>query len=116
MENTQLKTIVSDISFAIDLNYLIAEAIRDKLSIVLINGKLSKNDIRWSDIHHPLPLEFTLATENIIEFLKDHSNEIVRINIFSSEINKNIIIYFPQSVSKMFLHKKCEGWASIVEI
>jgi len=105
---------VSEIISAIDLNYILAEARKEKYKVSLNHGIL-KNHIKWSIDTCHLSYNYEISTGIIHQFLSIHYDKIIKINISSNNdilpLNRNIIIYIP---SKTDLERIKQEYISVV--
>ncbi|XWV25662.1 hypothetical protein QJ856_gp0091 [Tupanvirus deep ocean] len=96
-----LKKKVSEIISAIDLNYILAEAQKEKYVVSLLNGNL-ENRIRWENDICNLSYNYEIATGIIYQYISVHKDKIIKINVSSKNdiypLNRNIIIYVPYEI------------------
>ena len=107
-----IKQIITYIISAIDLNYILAEAKREKYNVSLIRGELDKK-IKWSnDICH-LSYNYELSAAIIYRYITHNHDKIIKLNISSSgnfyPLNRNMVIYLPEKIDINEIKKECES-------
>lgn len=111
-----LKKKITEIIAAIDLNYILAEAKKENYQVKLICGNL-KNYIEWSDDICHLSNNYEISTGILYQFISNHSNKIIKINITSDDyfypLNRNIIIYVPYEKDLIKIKKE---YSSVVDL
>lgn len=110
-----LKHRVSKIISAIDLNYILAEAQKEKYDVNLIYGNI-EDKIKWSNNTCNLSYNYEISTGILYQFISVHRDKIIKINISSINnifpLNRNIIIYVPY---EMNINKIKKEYKRIVE-
>ena len=101
---------VEEIISAIDLNYILAEAYREKYKVSLMYGDLV-GCIKWHGEQCDLSYNYERSSGIIYEFITIHANKIIKLNISSTDnifsLNRNMVIYFPIHIDIKKIRKEC---------
>lgn len=105
------KNIIDDIVFSIDFNYVLACALRDNdiISLSCITCKNYDRDIKWKNHKRLFSENYHLSLDILRMYLLKNNTKIIKMNILSEDavykIDKNIIIYYPNSKYLLKLQK-----------
>lgn len=82
---------------SIDLNYILAEAEKEKYQVSLNSG-VFEGIVKWGCNTKTLPYNYNISYGVIEHFLKKNYNKIIKINVLSKDENpldRNIILHVP---------------------
>lgn len=109
-----LKKKINRIISAIDLNYILAEARKEKYNVTLTHGVL-KDNIRWAHISHNLSLNYEISIGLLYNFISLHNDKIIKLTISSDDffsLNRNIIIHVPSEID---INKVKKEYNSVID-
>lgn len=104
-----------DIVSAIDLNYILAEAKKERYNVSLTCGRLEDN-IKWARFSRDLSFNYDIAFAILCKFVSSHSDKIIRLTVTSDDIfplNRNMIIYVPYEID---INRVKKEYNSVVDL
>ena len=111
--DSQLKELLDKIVAAIDLNYILAEAVRYRYTVKLLTGEYA-DGLKWhQDSTLILPLTFELALGKLQTYLNTHIDKLIKISIVSDDVftpfTRNTIINLPYKFDISKIKKESVG-------
>lgn len=110
MNKKKITKIVNDIIAEIDLNYLIAEAVKNNYDLILVHGELDTT-IEWSTNTYHIPCNYELAVSVLHYFIGKNMDKIIKLKSVSKfdcvyGLNRNTIIYVPYEYDIELIRKQ----------
>jgi len=110
----QLKNKINEMFCTIDLNYILAEARKEKYKLSLTNGHIL-NNIKWENDECYLSYNYDICVRLISHYILNHFDKIIKLNISSDHdiypLDRNMIIYIPEKID---IDKICKEYESVV--
>lgn len=105
----KLLRIIDQITFVINLNYILVESQREDYTIFLDSGKINKNKIVWLNNKTYLSPSYDISYSSMFDYLSTNHDKIIKIssidNRFPDREIKTIVIYFPDPIDLNVIKK-----------